>query len=113
MCCKGNDKFGYLADPITSIRKYMMHECCCAENIYTKQVLDNIIFEALRDYINSAKNPGYVLWSIRENGKWHDDLYEKIIAMFSLVQVREGNDHHYVNGFTEELLKQSKIDLNW
>lgn len=113
MCCKGNDRFGCLADPVLSIKRYMAHECCCNERIYTDQVLDSIIFDALRDYINGAKNPGYVLWSIREDGKWYDDLYEKIIAMFSLVQVREGSNHHCVNGFTEEMLEQSKIDLNW
>jgi hypothetical protein len=113
MCCKGNDKFGYLSDPMISIKRYMAHECCCDERFYTDQVLDNILFEALCDYINGAKNPGFVLWSIREDGKWYDDLYEKIIAMFSLVQVREGSDHHCINGFTEDLLAQSTIDLNW
>lgn len=113
MCCKGSGKFGYLDDPITSIKRYMAHECCCSENIYTDQVLDSIIFDALCDYINGAKNPGFVLWSIREDGKRYSDLYKKIIAMFSLVRVREGDDLHYINGFTDELIEQSKIDLNW
>lgn len=113
MCCKGNDKFGYLANPMISIKRYMAHECCCSESIYTDQVLDSIIFDALCDYINGAKNPGFVLWSIREDGKRYSELYKKIIAMFSLVQVREGDDHHCINGFTEEQINQSKEDLNW
>jgi hypothetical protein len=113
MCCKGNDKFGYLADPVTSIKRYMAYECYCDMKVYTKQVLDSILFEALCDYINGAKNPGFVLWSIREDGKRYSELYKKIIAMFSLVQVREGDDLHCINGFTEELLEQSKVDLNW
>lgn len=113
MCCKGNDKFGYLANPMISIKRYMAHECCCSESIYTDQVLDSIIFDALCDYINGAKNPGFVLWSIREDGKRYSELYKKIIAMFSLVQVREGDDLHCINGFTEELIEQSKVDLNW
>lgn len=113
MCCKGNDKFGYLADPIISIKRYMAYECCCDMKVYTEQVLDSILFDALCDYINGVRNPGFVLWSIKEDGKRYSNLYEKIIAMFSLVQVREGDDLHYINGFTEELLEQSKIDLNW
>ena len=113
MCCKGNDKFGHLANPVNSIKKYMAHECCCNEKIYTGQALNNILFEVLCDYINGVKNPGHVLWSIREDGKWYNYLYEKIIAMFSIVQVREGSDYHCINGFTEELINQSKKDLNW
>lgn len=45
MCCKGNDKFGYLANPVNSIRKYMAHECCCNEKIYTGQALNNIFLK--------------------------------------------------------------------
>jgi hypothetical protein len=53
-----------------------------------------------------------VHWSIREDRKYKDTLSEKIISMFSMVQVREGSDYHYINGFTEELINQSKEDLN-
>lgn len=113
MCCKGNDKYGYRADPIYSIKKYLSHGCDCSESVYTFDILENILFDALMDYINGVKNPGFVLWSIREDGKYKNTLLEKIIAMFTLVQVREGDDFHYINGFTEELINQSKEDLNW
>lgn len=113
MCCKGNDRYGYTGDPIYSIKKYLSHECDCSENVYTSGILENILFDALIDYINGVKNPGFVLWSLREDGKFKDTLSEKIISMFSMVQVREGSDYHCINGFTEELINQSKEDLNW
>lgn len=113
MCCKGNDYYGYLADSIYSIKKYLPHECDCPISAYTSGILENILFNALIDYINGVKNPGFVLWSLREDGKFKNSLSEKIVTMFSLVQVREGDDLHYINGFTEELLAQSTIDLNW
>jgi hypothetical protein len=113
MCCKGNDKFGYLADSIYSIKKYLSHECDCSISVYTSGILENILFNALIDYINGVKNPGFVLWSLREDGKFKNSLSEKIVTMFSFVQVREGDDLHCINGFTEELLEQSKVDLNW
>lgn len=113
MCCKGNDKFGYLADSIYSIKKYLSHECDCPISAYTSGILENILFNALIDYINGVKNPGFVLWSLREDGKFKNSLSEKIVAMFSLVKVREGDDLHCINGFTEELIAQSSKDLNW
>lgn len=113
MCCKGNVKYSYRGAPIYSIKKYLSHECDCSFDAYTPELLETILFEALCDYINGVKNPAFVLWSIREDGKFKNNLTDKIIAMFSLVQVREGDDLHYINGFTEELLEQSKVDLNW
>lgn len=113
MCCKGNDRYSYKCDPIYSIKKYLSHECDCPTSAYTPGILENILFDALIDFINGVKNPGFVLWSLREDGKFKDSLSEKIVTMFSLVQVREGDDFHCINGFTEELLAQSTIDLNW
>lgn len=95
------------------VLRNLSHECGCPISVYTSGILENILFNALIDYINGAKNPGSVLWSLREDGKFKNSLSEKIVAMFSLVQVREGDDLHYINGFTEELLEQSKVDLNW
>ena len=113
MCCKGNDRYSYKCDPIYSIKKYLAHECECPVGLYTDGIIENILYKALCDYINGVKNPGFVLWSLREDGKFKNSLSEKIVTMFSLVQVREGDDLHYINGFTEELLAQSTIDLNW
>lgn len=113
MCCKGNDKYAYKYDPIYSIKKYLAHECDYPVKLYTNDVIENILYGALCDYINGVKYPSFVLWSLREDGKFKDSLSEKIVTMFSLVQVREGDDLHCINGFTEELLAQSTIDLHW
>ena len=113
MCCKGNDRYSYRCDPIYSIKHYLAHECNCPIGFYTPGILENILFEALYDYIDGVKKPSFVLWSIREDGKFKNNLTDKIIVMFSLVQVREGKDLHCINGFTDELIKQSEKDLNW
>lgn len=109
MCCKGNYSF-YAKDMKDAIKKYMAKECNCDISVYTDGVLHGIIMTALKDYIDGVKKPSYVLWSIEEDGKWCDTLDDKIMSMFQHVQVRD--DSGCVNGFTEELLKQSEIDLN-
>lgn len=110
MCCKGNDKYGYKADPIYSIKRYMGKECAYPWRDYTPGMVDEILHTALRDYIDGVKKPSFVLWQLQECGKWVQSEAEKICSMFALVQVKD--DDGYVNGFTDELLEQSKIDLS-
>lgn len=108
MCCKGNYGF-YAKNMKDAVKKYIAKECDCNESVYTDRVLHVIIMTALKDYIDGVKKPSYVLWCIEEDGKMYDNLDDKIMSMFQLVQVRD--DSGCVNGFTEELLKQSMIDL--
>ena len=108
MCCKGNYGF-YAQSRKDAIKKYMAKECGCDASAYTDEVLHRIIMDALKDYIDGVKKHSYVLWSIEEDGKWCDTLDDKIMSMFQHVQVRD--DSGCVNSFTEELLKQSMIDL--
>lgn len=110
MCCKGNDKYGYKADPIYSIKRYMGKECAYSWRNYTSGVLNEILYTALADYIDCVKKPSLVLWELRQCGKTAKNLTEQICSMFALVQVKD--DDGYVNGFTAELLEQSKIDLS-
>lgn len=109
MCCKGNDKYAQKGDPIYSIKRYMGHECVYNWTNYTKEMILDILVTALMDYIDGVKKPSFVIWSIRDQGKWYDDVARKICAMFTNVQVRD--DHGYVNGFTQELIDQSEKDL--
>lgn len=109
MCCKGNDKYAQKCDPIYSIKRYMGNECVYNWKNYTDKMVLDILFTALMDYIDGVKKPSFVLWSIREHGKWHDNIAEKICDMFAGVQVRDVNG--YVNGFTQELIDQSEKDL--
>lgn len=109
MCCKGNDKYGYKADPIYSIKRYMGKECAYPWKDYKPWMLDEILYTALADYIDGVKKPSYVLWELREYGKTASSIVEKICSMFACVQVRDENG--CVNGFTEDLLRQSEIDL--
>lgn len=103
MCCKGNDKYGYKGDPIYSIKRYMGKECAYPWKNYTPRMLDEILYDALADYIDGVKKPSFVLWELKEYGKTASSTAEKICAMFALVQVRD--DDGYVNGFTDELLE--------
>ena len=108
MCCKGNYGF-YAQSRKDAIKKYMAKECGCDTSVYTDEVLHRIIMDALKDYIDGVKKPSYVLWCIEEYGKMYDNLDDKILTMFDLTQVMD--DNGYVNGFTEELIKHSEIDL--
>ena len=54
--------------------------------------------------------PGYELRQLLQQYATHDpDLSERIYTLFQLARVRD--DNGYINGFTDELLRQSEIDL--
>lgn len=109
MCCKGNTKYSFKKGPLYSIKRYMGKECDYPWEKYTPRMLDEMLYTALADYIDGVKKPSFVLYELKEYGKFANSIAEKICNMFSLVQVRD--DTGYINGFTDELLEQSKIDL--
>lgn len=112
MCCKGHCKIvSPHVDPLIAVAAYMGKECDYPKEDYTYAMLDSIMREALYDYINYADNPGFELRNLLHQCRsLEPQMAERISIMFRLTQVR--NDDGYVNGFTEELLKQSEIDLS-
>lgn len=111
MCCKGHCKLaGENAPPLEAIAAYMSAECACPKEDYTGKLMEMILKEALFDYIAGADNPAYVLRQLlQEYATYDPGLSERIYTLFQLAQVRDNNG--YVDGFTDELLRQSEIDL--
>ena len=96
---------------------YLSRECGCPAQFYKDhpEVWRRIVLNALYDYLNCARNPGYAMGQVFENDWFSPDLsvslYQRIFAMFAQVQVRDGENLDCVNGFSEELMAQSDIDL--
>ena len=112
MCCKGHCKL--VDDQATmqdAIITYMSAECACPKEYYTRHLVEQIVLEALYDYMNCADNPGFELRQIFHQYALADPpILERILTMFQLTKVR--NDQGCVNGFTEGLIHQSDIDLS-
>lgn len=113
MCCKGNCKLvDENASPTEAIAAYMSAECACPKEDYIsgRGLMEMILREALFDYMAGADKPGYELRQLLQQYATRDpDLLERTCTMFQLTQVRD--DNGYVNGFTDELIRQSEIDL--
>lgn len=111
MCCKGNCKIDNDTTLLGSVVSYMSQECGCKKEIYDDCLVERIMREALFDYFKCADNPSFELRIIlHEYPTQNPSLSERIAILFRLAQVKDNNG--YVNGFTEELLKQSEIDLS-
>lgn len=92
---------------IERVKKYMSEECDCPIDHYTDEIMDDILFEAMCDYIDTCDRPSFFLRQIKEVKRLLDkdrSLAEKIAIAFDLVEVRDKNK--YVNGFTKELLEE-------
>lgn len=111
MCCKGHCNLdGADNTPMGSIAAYMSHECACPQKDYRGKLMESILREALFDYMASADKPGYELRQLLQAyASYEPSLSERIVTMFQLTRVRDENG--YANGFTEELLAQSRKDL--
>ena len=72
-------------------------------------LFQDILYTALMDYIDGVKKPSFVLWCLKNDGRLHENINEKICAMFANVKVRD--DHGYVNGFTQEQISKSNLVL--
>lgn len=111
MCCKGHCKLvSENASPLESIAAYMSAECDFPKEDYTVELMGMVLREALFDYMAGADNPGYELRQLLQQYATYDpSLSERICTLFQLVQVKDNTG--FVNGFTDELLRQSEIDL--
>lgn len=119
MCCKMHCKLLDDSERYTyenAIIAYLSKECACPVNYYKTHfvVVDRIMLEALYDYLNCTRNPGYAMRQVFENTWFNPDLnaslFQRICSMFAQIQVRD--DDGCINGFTEDLIHQSDIDLS-
>lgn len=112
MVCKGQHDFGDFPTLKQAVIAYMSDRCLCPEEAYTDSKINEIIWTAALDYIDSFKEyfPSSFLRECQRVMDLHNnplvqninrvDMYEAICGAFSLAQVR--NDAGYINGFTEE-----------
>lgn len=115
LACKGHHNFG---DDLTlkqAVAHYMSKTCACPVEHYTDRVLRGIVWEAFMDFMNTCDNPREFLYDIKEARYWCDwspredvDDITAILIAFQLCQVRD--DNGYVNGFTEELFSNYKLE---
>ncbi len=112
MCCKGHCKLVSEYDTSRdAIAAYMGAECDFPAERYIDPMLERIVLWALYDYIDHADRPSYDLMNLfYQYATKNPPLLERICAMFNAVSVTDGE--RYLNGFTEELIKQSEIDLS-
>lgn len=117
-CCKGNCHIPLTENrPLQDlsihqqmIAAYLSRECACPMEDYVGFLLEEVLKEALFDYIAAADKPGAELRNLFARGHMEEPtMSERIMTLFQLAQVRQ--DGKLINGFTEQLLSQSKKDL--
>ena len=95
----------YWTEEFDGIADYMSRECCVKKNIYTPEMIEEIIKHAFLDYIRCAHASRVI--TLMNN--FFDPLFKdkgdghRMMRAFGLAQVAEHNDAtgtwHYIDGF--------------
>jgi hypothetical protein len=111
---KGNTK--YLTydgntDMIEAIKQYMADECAYKAEWYTDRDMLNIMYDAMRDYLDYCDKPSFFMWQLKDVLlRDSENLPLRIAIALSLVQVRD-DDGNYVNGFDDRLRRLDKEEI--
>ena len=105
--CKGNTKYYGLYDDIDmieAIKQYMADECAYKAEWYTDREISNIIYEAVKDYIDHCDKPSFFLSCLQEvmDRRNCDIFYAMLIVFCAYTQVKDGYGN-YVNGFDDRI----------
>lgn len=81
---------------------YMSKSCKCPKEYYNESIIQNIMFEAMCDYIDNCDKPSSFLRVLKETYdlkfiKSNQTFSEAIGIAFQLVQIK--NENEYINGF--------------
>ena len=120
MICKGRHKFGDDLCAKAAIKAYICDRCAIAPEHSQIRDVNDIIWTAALDYMNSASKPSFFISSAKEIydrahssalGKNTDpiDIYEAICRAFRLVRVK-ADDGQFINGFCEEYTQEVKME---
>lgn len=108
---KGNTKYYRIygnMDVIEAIKQYMADECAYKAEWYTDRDMLDIMYDAMRDYLDHCDKPSFFMWKLKEVlMKDLENLPLRIAIALSLVQVRDDNGN-YINGFDDRLHKLDK-----
>ncbi len=108
--CKGNTiYYGVydVIDMVEGIKRYMADECMYKSEWYTDKQMFDIMFEAMKDYIDHCDKPSFFLCQLNNVYLSKENWTLRIAIALSLVQVRDSNGN-YVNGFDDRLHKLDK-----
>lgn len=98
--CKGSI-FPEIENNIDRIKAYMSAECDYPVEDYTDEQIEQIVIDAMYDYIDTCDRPSSFLRTAANCFGTDLTLTERICIAFSLVQVK--NEKGYVNGFSADL----------
>ena len=118
MVCKGRHKFGNDLCAKDAVKAYICDRCAIDPKHLETRDVNDMVWTAALDYMNSASKPSTFLSSVKEIydhahsstlGKNIDsiDIYEAICRAFRLVRVK-ADDGQFVNGFCEENTQEVK-----
>ena len=104
---KGNTKYYRIydnTDVIEAIKQYMADECAYKAEWYTNRDMLDIMYDAMRDYLDHCDKPSFFMWELKEVlMKDSENLPLRIAIALSLVQVKD--DNGYINGFDDRIRK--------
>jgi hypothetical protein len=111
--CKGNTKYwnGVRKDHdlYDAIRNYMAEECMYKAEWYTDGDISNILYEAMKDYLDHCDKPSFFMWCLKDvMDRLGYDIYYSIAIVFNAYTQVKDNNGNYINGFDARLRKLDK-----
>ena len=100
--CKGS-LYPEIESRIERVKTYMSEECLCKKEWYTDEEMENIMVDAVYDYIDTCDRPSTFLRLMNDCIAKDVCITQRICIAFTLVKVK--NDDKYINGFKEEFFK--------
>ena len=102
LACKGS-LYPEIESRIERVKTYMSEECLCEKEWYTDGEMENIMMDAVYDYIDTCDRPSTFLRLMKDCIAKDVSLIQRICIAFTLVKVK--NYDEYINGFKEEFFK--------
>ena len=106
--CKGGTKYSINDSIYKGIRNYMADECMVEPGRYTDADIDEVLWEAMKDYLDHCDKPSYFMWCWKDvMDKYDWEMYPAIAVVFGpYTKVRDNGN--YVNGFDDRLHRLDK-----
>lgn len=89
---------------------FMSEYSGCPKDIYTTDKVNQIIFQAFADFMDTVDSPRQQLYQLKDSMRLnsyvnHDyDIYDAMLSTMMLVEVCSGD--YYINGFNDEYKSQ-------
>lgn len=101
--CKGR-LYSDINGELNRVKAYMSEACDYPIEDYTDEQMEQIVLEAMCDYVDTCDKPSYFLRLVSNAGLGRNLTFtEKACIAFALVNVKD--DNGYINGFTAEMFE--------